>query len=79
MAKGGVGEKWEGQGSCSMEGQIVELGLLETKENEVQGLGAMENICVQTPGLRKLKKIPDVFARWGHYVLGREGNEALEG
>lgn len=61
----------------------LELGLftklfIETKENEVQGVGAMENICVQLPGLRKLR-FQMSFARWGHYVLGGEGNEVLEG
>lgn len=54
----------------------LELGLLdkllETKENEAQGVGAMENICVQSPGLRKLK-IPDVFCKMGPLCLGWGG------
>lgn len=67
MAEGGVGGRWEGQRSRSSEGKTVALGLLaellETKENEAQGMGAIGNICVQPPGLRKLKKIPDVFCK----------------
>lgn len=66
-------ESGKSKGLTAWRAGLWHLGLLETKDNETQGVGAMENICVQTPGLRKLKKIPDVFCKMGPLCLGWGG------